>query len=314
MIRTIHFAPSDQSPLAWAREKIPENLEFSDDISILVGPNGSGKSALLGTLAAATLCQRTGRPLLDFSTLTAVFPQSKNRAAFLLDGIRVEHDGQVIYAHGHRDASLADDGTGMADFGKALLARRHSVISSGEVVLDRLSGIIQLLAQEANPEQFFDLEETLALRLKRYKKPTEEKKKKILEEILTEHESRGQHPLASFPAFENLLEGKSLLSPWDEYYTRLLDTYLSGKSLSPKKPTILLDEPDTTLSLPLQAKLWHLLTHKNVRQRYQIIVATHSVFPFLLLRRGVLDRTNFVEMVPGYVETIQAILRQEIEG
>lgn len=146
----------------------------------------------------------------------------------------------------------------------------------------------------------------------RYKKPTEEKKKKILEKILIEHESRGQHPLVSFPAFENLLEGKSLLPPWDEYYTRLLDTYLSGKSLSPEKPTILLDEPDTTLSLPLQAKLWHLLTHKNVRQRYQIIVATHSVFPFLLLRRGVLKRAHFVEMVPGYVETIQAILQQEL--
>lgn len=58
-------------------------------------------------------------------------------------------------------------------------------------------------------------------------------------------------------------------------------------------PTILLDEPGRSLSIPRQAELWNILAQQ---QRFQIIVATHSVFALYLM--GV----KYLDVKSGYLE------------
>lgn len=57
-------------------------------------------------------------------------------------------------------------------------------------------------------------------------------------------------------------------------------------------PTILLDEPGRSLSIPRQAELWHILSRQ---QRFQIIVATHSVFALFLLG------AKYIDLQRGYL-------------
>jgi predicted ATPase len=58
-------------------------------------------------------------------------------------------------------------------------------------------------------------------------------------------------------------------------------------------PTILLDEPGRSLSIPRQAELWNILARQ---QRFQIIVATHSVFALHVMG------AKYIDVQPGYLE------------
>lgn len=63
-------------------------------------------------------------------------------------------------------------------------------------------------------------------------------------------------------------------------------------------PTLLLDEPDRSLSLPMQAALWQVLLSPSIK--VQCIVATHC--PFALVA------TNIIDLVPGYVDECRTLL------
>lgn len=69
------------------------------------------------------------------------------------------------------------------------------------------------------------------------------------------------------------------------------------------QPTVLLDEPEAGLSLVWQAKLWELLRDPAVAQRYQVIVATHSVFGLDV------PGATYVDMATGYREEALAAVR-----
>jgi energy-coupling factor transporter ATP-binding protein EcfA2 len=61
--------------------------------------------------------------------------------------------------------------------------------------------------------------------------------------------------------------------------------------LTPGRPTLLLDEPDRSLSIPRAAELWHVLASQK---RFQVIVATHSVSALGLAAK-------YIDVVPGYL-------------
>jgi len=67
---------------------------------------------------------------------------------------------------------------------------------------------------------------------------------------------------------------------------------VDGKPLPPGPRTLLLDEPDRSLSLPRQKDLWDTLA---AQQRFQIIVATHSVFALDV------PGVRYVDLQPGYL-------------
>ena len=65
------------------------------------------------------------------------------------------------------------------------------------------------------------------------------------------------------------------------------------------RATVLMDEPDRSLDLPGQAKLWLALT---AQPRFQLIVATHC--PFAL---GI-PSAHYIDVEPGYRETCEETL------
>lgn len=67
-------------------------------------------------------------------------------------------------------------------------------------------------------------------------------------------------------------------------------------------PTVLLDEVDVSLSIPLQKMFW-LQAMPNLAKKFQVVIATHC--PFALAHRKM---EGFVELEPGYVAaSMQAV-------
>lgn len=69
--------------------------------------------------------------------------------------------------------------------------------------------------------------------------------------------------------------------------------YLKGNVVTLGPKTVLLDEPDRSMDIPIQLLFWDtLLAHAS---KYQIIVATHSMFAVDL------PGANYIEIEPGYL-------------
>lgn len=75
-------------------------------------------------------------------------------------------------------------------------------------------------------------------------------------------------------------------------------------SIEKGQPTLLLDEPEANFSLQWQARLWKLLGSPDVASRFQVIVATHSVFALNL------PQAHYIDMEPGYRESVEQLLKQ----
>lgn len=83
-----------------------------------------------------------------------------------------------------------------------------------------------------------------------------------------------------------------------------MDAFVKYVKTLPREgpPTVLLDEVDISLSIPLQKMFW-LNVMPNVSKKFQVIVATHC--PFALAHR---NTPAFIEMEPGYVHaSMQAV-------
>jgi len=76
---------------------------------------------------------------------------------------------------------------------------------------------------------------------------------------------------------------------------------LNNPTLDKGPKTILLDEPDRSLAIPLQGRLFWML--KNGSRQFQIIVATHSVFAVNL-------EANYIELKRGYVKECRGALAE----
>lgn len=68
------------------------------------------------------------------------------------------------------------------------------------------------------------------------------------------------------------------------------------------KVTILLDEPEKSLSIPKQIELFRLL--KSFQDKFQIIISTHS--PFILFE----DNINIIEMEADYINTCKNTIKE----
>ena len=68
------------------------------------------------------------------------------------------------------------------------------------------------------------------------------------------------------------------------------------------KVSILLDEPEKSLSIPKQIELFRLL--KSFQDKFQIIISTHS--PFILFEDGI----NIIEMEADYINTCKKTIKE----
>lgn len=123
--------------------------------------------------------------------------------------------------------------------------------------------------------------------------------------------SSGEKTLSRLGRVVSVLTGESPMPTQVEYKVSakvLNSTWAAGlaivkerfKATAPEGPaTILLDEPESGLGLPLQARLWELLARHS---GHQLIVASHS--PFAL---G-LPEANYIETSLGYAQQAKAEL------
>lgn len=96
--------------------------------------------------------------------------------------------------------------------------------------------------------------------------------------------------------------GKGVNDIWLKAKERAL---LNLEPRIPKGPaTVLLDEPDRSMDLPLQEMFYREVLPRSLKRNIQVILATHN--PFALL----LPEANWIETQPGYLETCRsAVLR-----
>jgi len=90
----------------------------------------------------------------------------------------------------------------------------------------------------------------------------------------------------------------------NDTWQKAMDKFVKYVKTLPREgpPTVLLDEVDVSLSIPLQKVFW-LESMVNLAKKFQVIVATHC--PFALVHR---HADGFVEMERGYVEaSVQAV-------
>jgi hypothetical protein len=114
-------------------------------------------------------------------------------------------------------------------------------------------------------------------------------------DTMVEKPSSGQYRLKKINKMLNIIGNPPELEPNPMFgdVTEQLD-YLNSL---PKggKLTILLDEPERSLSLPKQKKLLDVLM--GFADKYQVIMACHSPFALNLPR----DKVNFIEIEPNYI-------------
>ena len=89
----------------------------------------------------------------------------------------------------------------------------------------------------------------------------------------------------------------------DKMWEFLEPSTVRGEKVSPGPRTLLLDEPDRSLSIPRQRELWHILAKQ---ERFQIIVATHSVF-------ALYRDARYIDVTPGYLAECREELEQMME-
>lgn len=137
--------------------------------------------------------------------------------------------------------------------------------------------------------------------------------KGIVEAMRGRRDSHGERSLARIDGAMAVLAGRA---PFPKKIEQRADyggemwqsaIALAKEGLKPTveagQPTVLLDEPEAGFSLVWQAKLWELLRDPVVAQRYQVIVATHSVFGLDV------PGATYVDMTTGYREEALAAVR-----
>jgi len=72
------------------------------------------------------------------------------------------------------------------------------------------------------------------------------------------------------------------------------------------KITLLLDEPEKSLSIPKQIELFDVLF--KLSDHFQIIMATHS--PFILHYKKI----NLIDFTPGYAKECRTIIKNAAKG
>ena len=96
------------------------------------------------------------------------------------------------------------------------------------------------------------------------------------------------------------LDRDRYIGPWD-YKAEVLKK-LYGHHGAETKMTVLLDEPERSLDAINEINLWKLIQGAD-SSKVQIIVATHSLYPFMNS-----DKFHIIEAVPNYVRDVKKVL------
>lgn len=243
------------------------SVEFKPGLNILWGGNGAGKSTILSAIARMLHCEQGGRSVVTKDSLDAVFT--------------VPGTG-VTSRVGERSETMA---TGLVP------------VHDGQCVLhvDPGHAVGLMMGGAAFDWDFGDQGIANTMFRGSSGQTTSQRLNAALNAII-----RGPK---SWPTIEWKVDKKAT---WLHGRTEQVDEYLKGTLPAGFQPTVLLDEPDRSLSMKLQAGLWTNLAAKFTN--IQIIAASHS--PFALRLPGV----NYIEMTPGYLAECEEVVDMYLLG
>lgn len=264
-IDAIRISDPTTTALKWWSEvpflKDKEHIPFEPGLNILWGPNGSGKSTALKLIARMLHCHQGGFQKVTATSRREVFENARPPS-----GARLEYDGLPVmhFDPGHAVGLVGGMAAFDHDFGDEGIANAMIRESSGQSTARRANKLLLALLgrEEVPPVTWVRGEPSI---------------KEVKEEF---HEWK-----------RSQLERENLETEW------LLSTLKGDREpVEGSRPTFLLDEPERSLDLPLQAGFWNRVPVLVYSRGVQVIVATHS--PFAVNVPG----ANYIEFKEGYLE------------
>ncbi len=242
-------------------------MKFSSTINVIFGQNGSGKTTLLKMLGAYTGCKENGWtfPPHSYGNDKINYPDVfKDELKKGKHKMKLDWDGCSSFMHISGDS----DKSCMGGFGtqdQSLVDWQQSLYeimnhpSTGEIRLNRLTKIYDILHKEEPPNW-------------------RELPKQVYGGTGDE---RRYYDYTSEPG---------------DYVHQFVDYINTLPKPEIDVPTLIIDEPEHGLSIPLQSRFWRGMIYK-LAAKAQLIITTHS--PFALNFYG---RDGFFEIEEGYAQ------------
>lgn len=270
MIRALTVTNPKQTVIPWWGDvpflKRKKRIEFPPGITLLFGPNGSGKSTIIATLAK-TLCAWQG----GVSKLT----EASMREFHKLD-VGKSDNGQIL------DGAVPEhDGRGVL-----FLDPTKAPGTSVHHGIDQDFGFAQI-------QDHFNTRASAG---------------QITVSRMNDVFAALQEPeLIPKPDLDFVKRRSGTLNDmWTPVMKRLAEVTRGDKGKRKSGvPTLLLDEPDRSLSIPWAANMWlNIAERHGASKEVQIIAATHC--PFALD----LPNVNYIETEPGYLDQCRRVMQQ----
>lgn len=244
-------------------------FEFKEGVNVLFGRNGCGKSTIVKACAAYGLT-RSGWTTWDWSLLSYAFNEAfgDGRTEGLIDAV-------LQASRAEFKAEVAVDGPVYAHndlyYDGSGVGLAKSGLGAGSMVLAEWC-ILHMDASRSSSG------EDSAARLNRF-----------IDVMNGCPFELGERPDPS---------RNSNLALRAELYDYIRDRLSGGV------PTVLLDEPDDHLDIPVASRLYSVILPAIAEQGYQVIVATHN--PLALFTDGL----NLVDVCEGYADESRALYRR----
>ena len=231
-------------------------LKFQPGLNILWGPNGSGKTTILQALAKMTFCEQGYSTTLTSNAVRDFFPIERAIRMKPPEGLPPEEEQEWRGLFGFK------------------------VVHDGQAVVhvDPSQAVGMIGGMAGFDDDFFSLG---------------------LRECMSKG-SAGETTLRRLDRVVRILVGED---PWPEIVWKaprrandrlnVIEKLLEGE-IPKGPPTVILDEPDRSLSVPYQSGLWKNLP--GMAKDFQIIVASHSLFAVDV------PGANYIELEPGYLK------------
>lgn len=284
MISRIVVHDATQSIVPWWSEvealRSLTEVCFRPGLNVLWGRNGAGKSTILKVLSRLTCSEQGGRSVVTEEAIRAFFPGfgADKQEKF---GLLLEHDGQatVTASAGTRY------GLGLGGFDDDFF----------------LEGFISLNQKGSSGQNQMGLLDRALSQYMTVARPEPTSPKRTGRTPLMRREP-APPPEPAWPEVDWRVTEQGVNDLWAGRVRKMRERLFTAQI--PTGPhTVILDEPDQSLDLDMQARLWAAMPRILRDKNLQVICATHSVFATNL------PDAHYVELTPGYLAEVRAVLR-----
>ena len=229
---------------------------FKEGLNIIIGKNGCGKSTLLNLLADLLHCYQIGYQAVTKTSMNKLYHYPDSSPEVIEQTYSLKHDGSpVTYVNPHRMFGTVCNGAGWDDdFHMEGVRATTFRGSSGQNTIFRLESLLHDNQVKNTP----------IWKIERLSREIIDNKKFKVWGINNELKQHDQ-----------------------------IDTILNGSGKR-KSNTILMDEPDADLDIPMQRAVWDLIWHLS--KTNQVIVTSHSLFALKYI-----NYASYIEMSTGYL-------------